>query len=42
MRIYHFDGFPYTIIYAEDELNGPQIFAVAHQRREPEYWSSRL
>ena len=42
MRIYHFDRFPYTVIYAEDASLGPQIFAIAHQSREPAYWSSRL
>lgn len=41
LRIYHFDRFPYTIVYAEDERNGPQIFAVAHQSREPGYWAER-
>ncbi|WP_093104651.1 hypothetical protein [Variovorax sp. CF079] len=42
MRIYHFDRFPCTVIYAEDASLGPQIFAIAHQSREPAYWSSRL
>ena len=42
MRIYHFDRFPYTVIYAEDADLGPQIFAIAHQSREPGYWSARL
>ena len=42
MRIYHFDRFPYTVIYAEDADHGPQIFAIAHQSREPGYWSARL
>jgi len=42
MRMYHFDRFPYTVIYAEDARLGPQIFAIAHQRREPGYWSARV
>jgi plasmid stabilization system protein ParE len=41
MRLYHFDRFPYTVVYAEDEREGPQIFAIAHQSREPEYWIQR-
>jgi plasmid stabilization system protein ParE len=42
MRVYHLDRFPYTIIYEENLGAGPQIYAVAHQRREPGYWASRL
>lgn len=41
LRVYHFDRFPYTVVYEEDEVNGPQIFAIAHQRREPGYWRDR-
>ncbi len=41
MRIYHFDRFPYSVIHDEDPNNGPQILAVAHQSREPGYWSTR-
>lgn len=41
LRVYHFDRFPYTLIYAEDPTRGPQILAVAHQSREPGYWGSR-
>ncbi len=41
LRVYHFDRFPYTLIYEEDPTRGPQIYAVAHQSREPGYWSSR-
>ncbi len=41
LRIFHFDRFPYTVIYAEDSALGPQIFAVAHQSREPGYWTER-
>lgn len=42
MRVYYFDRFPYSVIYAEDPALGPQIFAIAHQSREPGYWGSRL
>lgn len=41
MRVYHFDRFPYTVMYLVDEQRGPQIFAVAHQSREPGYWVDR-
>jgi plasmid stabilization system protein ParE len=41
MRLYHFDRFPYTVIYEENDRLGPQIYAVAHQRRRPGYWASR-
>ena len=41
LRLYHFDRFPYTLIYGENAGLGPQIFAVAHQSREPGYWTSR-
>ncbi len=41
MRIYHFERFPYTLVYEEDDRNGPRIFAVAHQSREPGYWTGR-
>lgn len=41
MRFYHFDRFPYTLIYEPDVEAGPQIYAVAHQHREPGYWLSR-
>ena len=41
LRVYHFDRFPYTVIYGED-IRGPQIFAVAHQSREPGYWDDRV
>ena len=42
LRVYHFDRFPYTLIYEPDPAAGPRIFAVAHQHREPGYWASRL
>lgn len=41
MRMYHFDRFPYTVIYAENSALGPHIFAIAHQSREPGYWTGR-
>ncbi len=39
-RVYHFDRFPYTVIYEPSDA-GPQIYAVAHQHREPGYWVDR-
>jgi plasmid stabilization system protein ParE len=42
MRVYHFDRFPYTVIYEADAQSGPQIYAIAHQHREPGYWFSRV
>jgi plasmid stabilization system protein ParE len=41
LRQCHFERFPYTLIYEANEKLGPQIFAVAHQRREPRYWQGR-
>ena len=41
LRVYHFDRFPYTLVYEEDSIKGPQIYAVAHQSREPRYWDAR-
>lgn len=40
-RIYHFDRFPYTVVYEEDAASGPLIYAVAHQHRAPGYWLGR-
>ena len=42
LRLYHFDRFPYTVMYVEDGGRGLQIFAIAHQNREPGYWVERL
>ena len=42
LRIYHFDRFPYTVVNEEDRVNGPQIFAIAHQSREPGHWNDRM
>lgn len=41
LRVYHFDRFPYSLVYEEDAIRGPQIYAVAHQSREPGYWGGR-
>jgi plasmid stabilization system protein ParE len=41
LRVYHFDRFPYSLVYEEDQDLGPQIYAVAHQSREPGYWGTR-
>jgi plasmid stabilization system protein ParE len=41
MRSYPFQKFPYSLVYRPDAAGGPQVFAVAHQSREPEYWQSR-
>jgi len=41
LRIYHFDRFPYTVVYEPDDSLGPQIYAVAHPHREPAYWVRR-
>lgn len=40
-RIFHFDRFPYTAIYAVEDRLGIVIYAVAHQHREPGYWLER-
>lgn len=42
LRTYHLNRFPFTVVYDEDKALGPQIFAVAHQSREPGYWHDRL
>ena len=42
MRSYHFQKFPYSILYRENDYSGPQVYAVAHQNREPGYWQTRL
>jgi plasmid stabilization system protein ParE len=41
LRLYHFERFPYTVVYEPDEIAGPQIFAIAHQHRRPHYWRER-
>jgi plasmid stabilization system protein ParE len=42
LRVLHFDRFPYTLVYEPDTDYGPQVYAVAHQHREPGYWRERL
>lgn len=41
VRIWPVEGFPYDIVYF---LRGDDVFivAVAHHRRRPDYWRSRL
>lgn len=41
MRSYPFQEFPYLLVYRPNEAAGPQVFAVAHQSREPAYWRIR-
>lgn len=41
MRSYPFQKFPYSVIYREDGQAGPQVFAIAHQRRAPGHWQGR-
>jgi plasmid stabilization system protein ParE len=41
LRRYHFRRFPYTVIYAQNPTDGPQVFAVFHQSRAPDYWRAR-
>ncbi len=41
LRVYPFKRFPYSLVYREHSA-GPRIYAVAHQRREPEYWKQRI
>ena len=41
LRIHPFRRFPYSVVYREAET-GPQVYAVAHQKREPGYWQDRL
>lgn len=41
MRSYPFQRFPYSLVYREDNEAGPQVYAIAHQSREPGYWQGR-
>lgn len=41
IRNYPLHRFPYSLVYREDDDAGPQVYAVAHQSREPEYWQGR-
>lgn len=36
LRVHPLRRFPYSIVYAEANA-GPEIYAVAHQRRKPRY-----
>ncbi len=40
LRIHPFRRFPYSVVYREAEF-GPEVFAIAHQKREPGYWQGR-
>lgn len=40
LRSMGFERFPYVVIYDATD-DGLRIFAVAHQSREPGYWSGR-
>jgi len=42
IRVYPFRRFPYSLVYRADNAAGPQIYAVAHQSREPGYWEDRV
>lgn len=42
MRAYPFHRFPYSLVYRESDSDGPQVYAVAHQSREPGYWQGRV
>ena len=41
LRNYPFRRFPYSVVYREAE-DGPRVYAVSPQRREPGYWQSRV
>lgn len=41
LRSYPLQRFPYSLVYRENEGAGPQVYAVAHQSREPGYWRGR-
>jgi len=34
--------FPYTVVLLEEYQGGSLVIAVAHQRRRPGYWKSRV
>ena len=40
-RVYPFSKFKYSLVYFDSD-HGPLILAVAPQRREPGYWTSRI
>lgn len=41
LRVHPLRRFPFSIVYRESE-QGPRVYAVAHQRREPMYWQGRV
>lgn len=41
LRIRPLHRFPYSVVYREATA-GPQVYAIAHQKREPRYWQARL
>jgi plasmid stabilization system protein ParE len=41
LRVFYFRHFPFGVIYCENTA-GPEIYAVFHQRREPNYWQDRI
>ncbi len=41
LRTYPLKRFSYSLVYREAS-SGPQIYAVAHQHRNPKYWQERL
>lgn len=41
LRAYLLRRFPYSLVYRESDT-GPRVYAVAHHKRKPGYWQSRL
>jgi plasmid stabilization system protein ParE len=41
IRIFFLNRFPYSLIYGI-EGDGIVVIALAHQKREPEYWADRV
>ena len=41
LRIDPFRRFAYSVVYREAD-DGPRVYAVSPQKREPGYWQSRL
>ncbi len=42
LRRYALTGFPYSLIYRAQPHAKLEVFAIAHHRRKPSYWASRL
>ncbi|MEO7852331.1 MAG: type II toxin-antitoxin system RelE/ParE family toxin [Rubrivivax sp.] len=42
LRRFPLRRFPYSVLYREDPELGPQVYAVAHQNRDPDYWHGRF